>query len=577
MRYPVIISLLKSYDASNKVKEIRIIGSHRNKGESVTVALFIFQLWCFRNVVWERMKTIKLMLYFFTNCIENVFQQRYLLLSLFLLGRYAIYSTSGLWIEDFWEHSAVVREFMTHPLNPTHPQLQINATHAFFTPYALLVAATGWMLDIDAITSLAFFGLINLALLCFGLRLFLATLDPENRNSIAFYTLILTLFFWGNEGWQFSGFYSLVGLNSVLPYPSSFALALSLIGLTVHSRQLRHSSIAYQIALILICASILITHPLTAIFFLVGLVCQTLTIVNLCTTDLIKVAATIACSVLLTFAWPYFSMLELMTGGGNAYNYSNTPMYLAVFDHIWPTLLALPVILVQALKAKSRTVGLILLCLVFIYIGGYISTKYSYGRSIAFILLITNILLAQTIVHVERTILYRYALAAFMLKVILVFILSFYLGLWLKQTTSRFLTIGNSIYLGRPIASQILYRDLLFISNYTQQDDLIMADIERSWIIPTLGGKVVATDHPLAFVPNWYKRKLDLIEFFNPETSPMRREEIFDSFHPNFLLITKTEESNWMMIFKQFTTEAKGIKVFEDNKYVLLKFNPLQF
>lgn len=517
------------------------------------------------------MKITNLMHRFFVNCIETIFQQRYLLLSLFLLCRYAIYSTNGLWTEDFWEHSAVVRELMTHPLNPVHPQLLIDARHAFFTPYALLVAATGLALHTDAITSLALFGLINLALLCFGLRLFIATIDSDNKNSIAFYALLLLLFLWGNDGWQFSGFYSLKGLNSVLPYPSSFALGLSFIGLSVQARQIRQYSISSQILLILICASVLITHSLTAVFLLAGLGCQTLTLAHLTKSELLKPVITIAGAALFTLAWPYFSMRELMTGAGDVYNFANTPMYLDVFGRIWPTFLALPVIVVQALQPKGRTLGLMLLCLILIYVGGYITAKYSYGRCIAFILLTSNILLAQTLARLERN-LNKFTSVAFIFKVILVLTLILYSGLWLKQTTSRFLTIANSIYLGRPISSQILYRDLLFISKLTKQDDLILAEVEPSWIIPTLGGKVVATDHPLAFVPTWYIRKWQVMEFFNAETNPTRREEIFKSYQPNFLLITKSDTSNWRGILMQFTESHKGVVIFDNDKYVLLKF-----
>jgi len=517
------------------------------------------------------MKISKLMHCFFINSIENVFQRRYLLLSLFMLSRYAIYSTNGLWAEDFWEHSAVVRELMTHPLNPAHPQLLIDAHHAFFTPYALLVAIAGWALQADAITSLALFGLFNLALLCFGLRLFVATIDSDNKNSISFYTLLLMLFLWGNDGWQFSGFYSLKGLNSVLPYPSSFALALSFVGLALHARRLGLPSLISQIILILICASVLITHALTAVFLFTGIVCQTLATINFSKSDLLKVGVTLTSAALLTLGWPYFSMRELMTGAGDVYNFANTPMYLNVIDRIWPSFLALPVILRQALQPKSRSLGLTFLCLVLIYIGGYFSTKYSYGRSISFILLISNILLAQTIVRLEHT-LCRDALAASIFKVILVFILTFCIGIGFKQITSRFLTIVNSIYLGRTISSQILYKDILFVANFTKQNDLVLADIEPSWIIPTFGGKVIATDHPLAFVPNWYLRKWQVMEFFNPKTSHARREEIFETYHPNFLLISRSNNSNWEEILKQFTTDRLGRIVFENDKYLLIKF-----
>jgi hypothetical protein len=517
------------------------------------------------------MKTTDVFRHLFTNTVELAFQRKYLLLVLFLLCRYAVYSTNGLWSEDFWEHSAVVRELMTHPLHPMHPQLLIDEKHAFFSPYSFLVATSGWLLHLDAISALAIFGLINFVLLSYGLKLFISTVDTNRSSTIAFYTLILMLLLWGSDSWQFSGFYSFEGLNSVLPYPSTFALGLSLLGLTLHASQLDRYALWKQILLIFICAFVLISHSLTAIFLIIGISCQALTIPKVSAVELSKVAITTILAFSLTLIWPYFSMLRLMTGEGNVYNFANTPMYLEVMGRIWPTILLVPIIVAQAFNKNNRSVSLILIFLIVIYAGGYLTKNYSYGRSIAFILLLSNIFLAQSIRNFECY-LGKKNTALFIWQGLIIFTLFISVGIWLRENLSRILTIGNSVYIGREISSNITFKDLSFISNFTKQDEIVLADVEPSWIIPTLGGKVVATDHPLAFVPDWYLRKWQVMEFFNPETKAERRIEIYKKYEPNYLLIKKSAESNWMTITKQFSSDINGIPIFENEKYVLIRF-----
>jgi len=518
------------------------------------------------------MKKIDYLSHFFSATVDFIFQRKYLFLVCYLIFRYAIYSTNGLWTGDFWEHSAVVRELTARPLNPLHPQLLLDSKHAFFTPYAFLVVALGWLLRVDSITALALCGALNLALLSYGLTLFIKSIDPVQSYSTSFYSMILILMFWGSDPWHFSGFYSFEAINSVLPYPSTFALGLSLLGLTIHSSQLISYSLRNQILLILICTIVLITHSLTAIFLLSGIVCQTLTLSKLNKNILFRLVLLIVVIFCLVLFWPYFSMLKLMTGEGDVYHFANTPMYLNVIERIWPTILFAPIIILQLLQKKNWAIGLTLMSLLLIYIFGYLSNKYSYGRSIAFILLLTNILLAQRIVEIECY-LKKNLIVWLTFKTIVVFVLLLCTIFWVKQNASRILTIGNSVYLGRTISDQITYKDLLFISSYITEKDQILANVEASWIIPSLGGKVVATDHPLAFVPDWYTRKWLVMEFFNSETSSKRRLEIFHKYQPNLLLINKSNILNWNSILNQFTTEMKGLIIFDNEKYILLKFN----
>jgi len=57
---------------------------------------------------------------------------RFYILALAILFLMIGHTINGQWVGDFWEHSAVVRELITHPLSPKHPQLSVDAPHAFF-------------------------------------------------------------------------------------------------------------------------------------------------------------------------------------------------------------------------------------------------------------------------------------------------------------------------------------------------------------------------------------------------------------------------------------------------------------
>jgi hypothetical protein len=132
------------------------------------------------------------------------------------------------------------------------------------------------------------------------------------------------------------------------------------------------------------------------------------------------------------------------------------------------------------------------------------------------------------------------------------------------------LTVANSIYLGRPISSQIGYKYLIFLKDYVGHDDVVLADIASSWILPTIAGKAAATTHPLALVPEWWNRKMAVIEVFEPNTSADRRTEILRQFNPQYLLINKAVSSNWLVIMNQFLAATGENTVVAANSDMVL-------
>ena len=516
---------------------------------------------------------------------EWIFQHRLWALSIFIFIQYSLAATNGLWYGDFWEHSAVVNELMLHPFRPHHPQLKIDVSHVFFNPYALLVAATGLLFKIDAITALAIFGAINFLILVYGLRSFISTANQQSSSEIAFYTLLLAMFLWSNGSWLFSGFYNFKIINDILPYPSTLALGLSLVALRlqhtflnrpINSSWLSRKSLSIALGLILISSIILLIHPITALFLWTGLACQLFSGAALKNIwHWLGLGAIVILSIAIASMWPYFSIIQLMLKEGAAYHLANSSMYLGVLQNLWPVLITTPFIIQPAISRSYRAILLILLVLLFLYCWGYFSQHYSYGRCITFVILLANMLFAQTLVRAEQWLISKPLLLP-LFKGGFACFLTIIASVWLYQMQGRLLTIANSIYLGRPISSQIGYKHLMFLKDYVGHDEVVLADIASSWILPTIAGKATATTHPLAFVPEWWNRKMAVIEFFEPNTSSARRNEILRQFKPQYLLINKAVNTNWPALMNQYLDSAEqNVIVAIDGEMILIRIGHL--
>jgi hypothetical protein len=137
---------------------------------------------------------------------------------------------------DIWEHTAAVAAFMRDPLNPTHPFLAIDAPHPFLTPFHLAVALVGRALFLAPTTVMIVAAVANVALVVVALGALVNRL--ARRRGVAVLVLVFTLVLWGDDPWFFSGFLHSGVIWYVASYPSTFAIGLTLIGLTLFLRHL---------------------------------------------------------------------------------------------------------------------------------------------------------------------------------------------------------------------------------------------------------------------------------------------------------------------------------------------------
>jgi hypothetical protein len=505
--------------------------------------------------------------------INWVSRYRYLLLVLFLLLYVLAFSLQGIWVEDFWEHSAAVSEFMRDPLSPSHPQLNLAAPHTFLNPYTFFVALTALALGLNSITALSIFGVLNFCLFCWGLKVFISSLcaDKADVQKVSFYALLFILFLWGGQPWPYSGFFNFQIFLFNLPYPSTFIGALSLLTLGLIGRIQTKLGLAHWLVLVLVTSLSLLTHPLTAQFLVIGLVAQALVSRQNIFIPLLQIASLCVASVALASVWPFYPFLALLRGAGTVYDISNLTMYFHFIERIWPFIVLSPLIAWVLLQRSYRVLLFIFCATAIIYIFGFYSHKYSYGRIVSYTIMIAQLCCAIVAVRLEAWLNNNQPRVWSIYQTLLLSLLIFLSAGWLYASTTRLLTAANSIWLGRPVFNQISYKDYQSLSTHVPVGSLVFANLNASWILPSYGAKVVAALHPLAFIQDAEQRVQDTTIFFARDTPSSVRLSLLKKYNADYLLIDKTVDLDWNKRMFQSSELTHNATLFEDERFVLFK------
>ena len=206
-----------------------------------------------------------------------------------------------------------------------------------------------------------------------------------------------------------------------------------------------------------------------------------------------------------------------------------------------------------------------------VYIFGYVTGKYSYGRIVSYTIIMAQICCAVVAVKLEQWLgntkpsvglLYQFLLALSLL------VLS---ADWLHASADRLLTPANSVRLGRPIFNQVSFQEYIFLRRAIPDSAIVLANLDVSWLLPSFGAKVIAADHTLAFVDDAEVRRTDTVMFFNRATLPAERNALIHKYHAAYLLIDKKMDSDWRTIYQQFTAAKAGTVSAETDRFALIK------
>ena len=499
-----------------------------------------------------------------------IYRNRLTLLLTCIAVYYLRQVSDGLWVDDFWDHSAAVSALMRDLVHPRHAQLAIDQPFVFFTPYSLMVASTARIFGLSSIDALALFGLFNGALLVYALRRYLRAMGIEDEQSVLFYSLLCILFLWGADSWYYSGFFHVGILKFVLPYPSAFSTGLALLGLALN-RTMRARGVSLQwLAVLAILAIVMLSHPVAFIFLITGLFADAVTRSRRRAEAILMVLILIFAAVAISLLWPYYPFIRLSLGAANVYHLSNGAMYRNILGATWPVIVLLPFAGRLLTDARNRPLVVTAILLLGLYVAAGIVQKYSYGRVISYVMLLAQLVIAQRIALWDRTAFAQPAARRYGVPLIVLALGVFGIAV-IHGTVTRALTEASSLVHGRPVQHRMTFGHLEFLRGKIEPGSVVLANVDTSWIIPTFGAKVVALLHPHAFIEDLARRSQDLEEFFSTGATRAQRARTIEHYGVRYILLSKTRDPAWQEISGQFASSGGANVVYEGPDAVLIK------
>lgn len=457
---------------------------------------------------------------------------------------------------DFWEHSAVINELIKSLLQPSNPIIKSEVPHAFFSPYSVLVAAFARFTNINAIEALQYFAYFNLLFFLSAFYFFCKNLFKENYFLIAPLSLFFILFLWGNNPPVWSGFFHIFTLHYVLPYPSTFAMALCFLIFTLVIKNNNRKQVnIINIAIVLLTATVLIAHPTTAIFLIIFIA-----VLNFFLNGssykkaIIKSAIEILPGILLCMFWPYYDFIDLLMSNNPDFHKDSRELYLNVIRINWPLILVLPVIILLPNDKIVRIFTATIIIMLAIYASGYLLKIYGLGRLISNILMCAHFLIAYTLVKVNK----KHHLAGKLYTIALIFalLLSLYLNRIVFKRTLAVLYMENTDY----------YSKFSFLKSVISPGEVILSDENSNLYIPTFDGKVISVNRPLHWVNDIEERRNDVKVFFGTGTPDSLRNEIIKKYRPDYLLLD----------FSHFNPDNKTIKWMKEKGKTVYNNNSIE-
>jgi hypothetical protein len=485
------------------------------------------------------------------------------------------------WVGDYWEHRAVLNELILHPANPSHPILLADKPHAFFSPY---LVAFGWLghyahLSASQLLSLAAIG--NLLLFVLSIRLLAGIFLPAGNRQLQVAALMAAvLFCWGYDPPNFSSFYHAGTFFFTTPYPSTFSFTLSVLAAACFHYLMHHAvSVLWRLLLasgiVLLLTTVLLTHPLTFLFGAALFAAIGLQAARCKTTSLFRITVSGLGFLILPFAlasfWPYYPFYELLgyVEPGNRFHADSRELYSSLYFKLFP-LVMLVIFLVRKpgrfiMNHLPVLFSMALLAGLFFY--GFFSGSYGFGRMIAFIALLAQLLLVK--IAFEEGVRQIKLFFALLMLCCLPFV-----AVSLKQLAGAAFTTHKQ-YLKRPVhqpfeltqPAEMAHR-LQFLEKKIPAGALVLTDTICARYVPGFGARIVATPFPLYWITDQEQRLRDARIFFYSGT-PASRDSLLQQYQPAFLLLTPTTR----YLLPQLTQWTRGQRVYEENGLLLVPLN----
>lgn len=494
------------------------------------------------------------------------------------------------WVSDYWEHKAVFLELYRHPVNPDHAVVNIKSQHPFFSPYVVAFAYAGRLLSINPNSLFDFISLFNLLFFLCSVALLERLVVKGKNQPKSFVLLLLTiLFLWGVFPPYFSSFYHFVTLFFTSAYPATFAFCLAVVSGFLHNKLVngkysRGKQIVAFLGCIVLNWALLLIHPLTFLF------CFSLYIYNyfqlfqtngkivVVWKSILYKSIALICffvlPVLLAPLWTYYSLWDLFLERSfyGRFHEDSKVLYNELLLSYYALIIPFIMIVYSVIRKERQTYAflIIITVLLLVFLLGYISGSFGYGRSISYIAVWIQ-MWAVAFLQKESCHLYRRRLIVLLSLAAIPFI---YVSV--KSVTDAAFTTHND-YVSRKAGKnfiatasipEITHR-LFFIKNHIEDGATVMTDLVTSRYVAAFNGKAIASPYSEYWVGDNEIRMTDLNIFFTNKDSAVRIKLLY-KYKPNYLLLNPDAD----YIMGTIPSEMIKKKVTSENGYILI---PLSF
>jgi hypothetical protein len=434
------------------------------------------------------------------------------------------------WSADLGVHAATVerlRESLTHPGNPL---VDVDGPSPYYSPYPLLLALLARVTGLSAVTMLAIAGPFVVVLLLWGLRAFVRTLSDRPLAPVL--ALIFVLVLWGFKPRVWSGFFSLWALPFVLAFPSTLALALTLLLWAGLSRTL-DGPVRWSryLGIGLLGGLVALVHPFTVVMAALGSLALVIGRARrLSRAAWLWLGAATLEAALCVLVWPYYSVTTLLGASAEL-----DAIHRALYDQPW-IFYGLLVVALPALWWRWRRDRLDPLVLLFVSAAivvtlGWLTGRYALGRVWPAVLLSGQLALAVELAGpLSRRATRRW---------IPVTALACLVGLVVQG--------GNLLYLAPPSLLTHRVRSLAhlyvgwpsysWLARYTRPGDVLLTnDYYASRTVGAYGLYTVAAAWPDPFLKDELPRRTDLATLVRPTTDLDTRAVLLDRYHVRWIL-----------------------------------------
>lgn len=450
-------------------------------------------------------------------------QHWYLALCLLFITGMVVQTSGQQWSSDYWAHRSAVVELSHDPWSPDHPFTGSQGADPGLSPYTVMLGLAARISPLGVADVLSVAALLNTALFLVGLRRFVGRFSKAPMAP--FWTLLATLFLWGQGPWRWSGYLSANSIGFGLPYPSMFATALLLFCLAALIDFSDRGDKRHLVALMVLAPVAILSHPFTGVAMGVGAVAIVVSrLGTMPARRLWELAAGAAGAAAAVVAWPLYSVIELLAASSN-YDAIHLKLYHLVLQRAILALLAVPVLVVRFRTHRRDPLVLIVAGATFIFAVGGLSESYSLGRILPVGMLAAHV--AVGVWMAERAApLWRRAGSVWRLTAAVGVAVVFLYGV-----------VGCQAGLARAVPRALLpasvandhrldsgNRGLSFLARETNPDDIaLVPHLEAARITPALGAKVVWPGYIAPFLEDSEQRRTDVLAFFRTNSAEERR------------------------------------------------------